>query len=369
MENTVEILVSRLSVEDFQFTCLCPYESAFTARLRALGCLVYITTIQDDPSWSAIEFVTAIIHRHQIDLIHAHLLNAHTLAAIAGKLSGRPVVATIHSMGLWAQELSVARIAESHLITVCQQAYAQAFSAGVPADRLCLIANGVDIERFQPEGRGSGFREQIGIPNNAPLVGFVGRLAHEKGPDKFVLAAQNVCALHESVHFVIVGEGPEEADLKASIQSSGLSDRIHLAGAWLATEKVYAALDLLAQTSRSEAMPLVLLEAMACGLPVIALAVGGVSSIVEANATGIQVSATEPAGVTSPFPGDWQGVAAAVLYLLTRPKLLASMGAAGRARAVALFDINDTSAQTSSLFRALAFPRSGRRVAAVASIR
>ena len=58
MENTVETLISQLPAESFEVTCICPYESAFTARLRDLGCTVYVTTIRDDPPWSAIEFVT-----------------------------------------------------------------------------------------------------------------------------------------------------------------------------------------------------------------------------------------------------------------------------------------------------------------------
>ena len=368
MESTVIALISHLP-PNFEVTCVCPYESAFTARLRAIGCTVYITAIRDDPPWSAIEFVTAIIRQHRIDVIQAHLLNAHTLGAIAANLAGRPLVATIHSMAMMAQELSVARIAGSHLITVCQQAYAQALAAGLPPERLSLVRNGVDIGRFRPDRNSTGFREKVGIPHHVPLVGFVGRLAHEKGADKFVLAAQLVCEQHPSAHLVLVGEGPEQDRLRRAIERSGHTDRIHTAGAWLSTEQVYCELTILVQSSRSEAMPLVLLEAMASALPVVALAVGDVASIIEAGATGIAISPVEWPGVASPYPGDWQGLAAAVLDLLDKPELMAAMGSAGRARAVAMFDIEESAARTAAVLRGLVTPRLGRNTATLAHIR
>jgi glycosyltransferase involved in cell wall biosynthesis len=369
MESTVCDLISNLPADAFEFTCICPYESAFTARLRGMGCQVYITAIRDDPPWLAIEFVTAIINRHQINIVHAHLLNAHTLGAIAARLAGRPIVATIHSMTLWQQELSVARAAGTHLITVCQQAYCQSLAAGIAPEMVSLIPNGVDLRRFGSDRNGDMFREQINVPDNVMLVGFVGRLAHEKGPDKFVLAAQSICDQNSQVHFVLVGEGPEESRLRQMVKGSGHDGRIHFAGAQGQMEKVYPAFDLLLQTSRSEAMPLALIEAMACNLPVVALAVGDVAAIIMAGETGIPISPVEWPGVASPYPGDWPGIAAATLELLDQPQRMARLGQLARARAVEMFDVRITAGKVAALFRFLLKEGAAKHLAEVKRIR
>jgi hypothetical protein len=90
METYVSNLITRLPSDEFQVTCLCPYESAFTASLRRLGVKVYVAPIQDDPVWRSVELAVELIRQHRIDVIHAHLLNAHTLAGLAGCLTNTP---------------------------------------------------------------------------------------------------------------------------------------------------------------------------------------------------------------------------------------------------------------------------------------
>src|SRR3954452_15320349 len=228
METYVSNLVAQLPSDEFQVTCLCPYESAFTASLRRRGFRVYIAPIQDDPVWRSIELAVELIRQHRIDVIHAHLLNAHTLAGIAGRLTNTPVVATIHARSLWTQEISVSRLTGTNLIVVCQDAYAQALAAGVSTEAVTLIPNGVDTDRFTPQRSGAAFRKAIGVPLEATLVGFVGRLALEKGPDKFVQAASRIHRHRPDVHFVLVGEGALENQVREMISHMGLTDRVHL---------------------------------------------------------------------------------------------------------------------------------------------
>src|ERR671939_690952 len=80
MENYVANLISRLPSDQFRVTCLCPFESAFTVSLRRIGCTVFITPLRDDPPWHSIQMAVELIRHHHVDLIHAHLPNAHVLA-------------------------------------------------------------------------------------------------------------------------------------------------------------------------------------------------------------------------------------------------------------------------------------------------
>lgn len=357
MEQYVSNLVRRLPPGQFQITCLCPYESAFTVHLRRLGCDVFISPLRDDPPWCSVQAAVEIIRRYDIDLIHAHLLNAHTLAGIAGSLTRRPALATIHTLSLPTQELCVSRLAGTHLLVVCQETYMQALAAGVPAERITLIPNGVDTQLFTPSSSGADFRRGHGIPDDAPLVGFVARISREKGPDKFVRVAERVHERRPEAHFAIVGEGPMEDEIAQMVRLMKADAYIHLAGLRRDVWDVYPAFDLLVQTSRSEAMPLSILEAMACGLPVVAVAVGGVAELVEAGTTGLLLSPGDWPGVASPYPGDWEGVACALVDLLSRPERLKEMGRMGRRRVEESFDLRASVRLTAALFERLVSDR------------
>jgi glycosyltransferase involved in cell wall biosynthesis len=352
MEKYVYNLAQKLPAHSFKVTCMAPYESGFTSSLRHQGCEVYITAIDDSPTWRSIQFTAELIRQLQVDLVHAHLPKAHILAGLAGRLTNRPVVATIHGMDITSLELGITRSVGSHLTVVCQDAYSQALALGVPAERLTLIPNGVDTKTYSSNRSGATFRKSLRLPPDAPLVGMVGRLAWEKGPDQFLRAAERVLKQRPEVHFAFVGEGPMEMDLKEQIASTGLSERVHMPGVWTNTWEVYPAFDILAQTSRVEGMPFAILEAMACGCPVVAMAVGGVAELIEVGTTGL-ISAA----------GDWSGLGDAIVKLLDNPERMKQMGQAGRKRVEDGYDIKDSTRRMASLFSRLvkrkAFDESG----------
>jgi len=126
----------------------------------------------------------------------------------------------------------------------------------------------------------------LGIPEDAVLVGQIGRLSPEKGPDVFLRAALAAHGSAPDVHFVLVGEGPLRADLQELVARLGLASRVHFAGLRQDMASVYAELDIVVSASRSEAMPLALLEAMSCGLPVVATRVGGVPDLIQPGLSG-----------------------------------------------------------------------------------
>lgn len=343
MEAYVRNLVCRLPNYGMKVTCLAPYESAFTSGLRELDAEVFITAMAIDPPWRSIQFAVELVRQKNIDLIHAHLPRAHILAGLVGRMTNVPVVATIHGMELDLLDLGAYYTAGTHLIVVCQQAYAQALIHGVNPNRLTLVRNAVDTKVYTPRGGSLDFRKTMQLPKDAPLVGFVGRLAWEKGPDDFIRTAGYVNARLSDVHFVIVGEGPMEAELRDMIASSHLENRIHMIGLRTDTWNIYPALDVLAQTSRVEGMPLVLLEAMACAIPVVAMGVGGVPEIVEVGTSGL-LSA----------PGDWAGLGEALVDLLNAPGRVTRMGIAARERVERYFDLNQSVRLSAELFHHLA---------------
>jgi glycosyltransferase involved in cell wall biosynthesis len=344
MENYITNFLANLPTNQFRVTCICPYESPFTDALRQLGVEeVYITPIEDDPLWRSIQLAVEVVRLHDIDIIHAHMPKAHVLAGLAGRLTNKPTVATIHGMHVTSHELGITRAIGSRVITNCQEAFTQALAMGISADRVNLVRNGVDVNVFTPNGSGKAFRNHIGVTDTTPLVGFVGRLEKEKGPDLFLRAAEFIHHKRPDVHFAIAGEGMMHDELETMTKQMHFKKNIHFTGWKNNTADIYPAFDVLAHTSRSDGTSLVLLEAMACGCPAVGLGVGGVREIIEIERTGFVAG-----------EGDWQGVAERILQLLSKPELLKSMKEAARMRIEQYFNVLTNTKLTAEILRQVA---------------
>lgn len=347
MESYVMRLIEGLPRERFVVTALCPDESALAERLRALDVEVVITPMPDNPPWCSIQLACSLVTSGSISVLHAHLPNAHVLAGIVGKLVNRPVLSTIHGRQLTPLDVEVQRVVGSHLSLVCRQSYFHALGMGINAAQLSCILSGVDTERFSPPAvrAGGPLRAALGLAASVPLVGFVGRLSPEKGPEVFVRAALLLAHTAPHARCVIVGDGPMRPRIADMIERLGLSAHVHMIGTCDDMPSIYAQLDVLVSSSHSEAMPLALMEGMACGLPVVATRVGGVPELVVQGETGWLVEA-----------GDFEGIAAHVVTVL-QPDRQARMGAAARRRAVERFSLPVWLGHMGDLLTQLASPR------------
>ncbi|MFN0058992.1 MAG: glycosyltransferase [Planctomycetota bacterium] len=148
-----------------------------------------------------------------------------------------------------------------------------------------VVPNGVDVERFAPRARAPA-RAFLQIPIDARVVFVVARLTREKGVDVAVRALEEL----PGVTMCIAGDGPERAPLEALAAERGVSDRVRLLGLRTDVAEILPAADVVAVPSRTEAHGLVAAEALACELPVVASAVGGLQSLVLDGDTGLLVS-------------------------------------------------------------------------------
>jgi glycosyltransferase involved in cell wall biosynthesis len=342
METYVLRLLERLPQDTFRVTCLCVAEGKLTSQLRDIGCSVHITPITDEPDWQSILLGTSLVRADAIDVIHAHLPNAHSLAGILSRLTDTPAIATIHGRYLSMRDFEVHKLMNTHICVVAKTAYFQALTLGIPSTKLRFIPNGIDTKIFHPAPRSNYLHSLIKIPPEAPLVGFIGRLSPEKGPEMFVRVAQLAHKRLKNCHFVLVGEGPMRRELQDEIDQHDLTGHIHMVGLQRDMTKIYPCLDLVVSTSYSEAMPLVIVEAMASGLPVVATNVGGVVDIVEVGGTGLLKQ-----------PGDTEGLANDVVTLMTSNSTRMQMGEAARKRVEEKFDLSGIVAQTAQLLRSL----------------
>lgn len=217
----------------------------------------------------------------------------------------------------WARRLLLRRAAAVVVPSQCMRDVALRVWR-LPATRVRYLANGVDLARFPP-----------GAPRRGDEV-VIGCVAHFR-PEKDVPAL--ISAFARSAHaararLVLVGDGPDRARAAALARDLGIDARVRFAGAVTDTAKEYAAFDVFALASRTEQMPLVVLEAMAAGLPVVAPAVGDIARMVDPENAPFIVS-----------PGDPAALAAALDHLIRDAGLRARLGARNRARCAAEFQL------------------------------
>ena len=178
------------------------------------------------------------------------------------------------------------------IITVSSALKDAIVSLGVTASKITVLRNGVDLDLFYPEDRAQA-RARLGVTRYA--LASVGNLIPEKGHHLAIEALRDL----PDAELLIAGGGPEEARLKMLASSLGVADRVKFLGVLRQAElrSLYSAADVLVLASAREGWPNVLLEAMACGTPVAASAVGGVAEIVGASEAGVLLDERSTGGI------------------------------------------------------------------------
>jgi L-malate glycosyltransferase len=221
---------------------------------------------------------------------------------------------------------------------------------GIDPKRAHCLRNGVDCEQFQP---GSGEdrvaqRQMHALPPQQYLFGCAARMVPIKRHRDLLNAFSHVARTHPQASLVLIGRGPLEADLRDQVARLNLTDRVIFLGEERHMASLLPLLDAFVLASSTEGMSNAILEAMACGLPTIATAVGGNVELVEAGLTGFLVPPDSP-----------DQIALAMEELLTRPELGRIMGQQARRRAVAHFSLPGMLANYSSFYQACQ-PEPGR---------
>lgn len=312
-------------------TLACPEEGAVAARARSQGVPVIILpmpTVRGSGLLRLPGLVARLARRIRqagFGLVHANGSRCMLYGGLAGRWATVPVLwhVRVNARDPWLDPL-LGRLAAR---IVANSAATAGRFGGHAARRIAVVPNGVDLAAFRPGQGGARVRRELGIPADARLVGTVGRLHPVKGHDLFLRAAAEVATAFPAAHFLLVGGGEAEEELKALAAELGLGPRAHFAGHREDIPDILPALDCFVLASRQEAFGRVLVEAMAAGLPVVAARVGGVPEIVLEGTTGLMVPPEDPAPL-----------AAAIRRVLADPARARAMGLAGRARAEREYD-------------------------------
>jgi glycosyltransferase involved in cell wall biosynthesis len=228
--------------------------------------------------------------------------------------------------------------------------------AGAPPERVRLIPHGVDVDRFRPAApdEKAGLRARLGLPADARIVVYTGRLLRGKGLDTLFEAFHRIAMRDASVHLVVVGSGAGqslsvEEDLRTQSREPGLEGRVTFAGRVDAVSDWLRAADVFAFPSIYEGLGISLVEAAACGLPAVGSRTGGIVDVIEDEVTGLLVP-----------PGEAAALEDALARLVSDLAAAAEMGRRARERAIRLFDAERTLELYRSLFHEVARASGGR---------
>ncbi len=276
--------------------------------------------------WTAVSRIRALLTKHDIHVLHTHGYKADIYGYAATWPHRTALVGTAHNwpsqqlhMRVYAALDRLVLRGFDRVIAISDVIAAVLQRSGVQTKKIETILNGVDVERFH--NAVPSLRNGIPFTAQDRLVGFIGRLIHDKGAHLLLKAAQKVLAVRLDTKFVFVGDGPARGELEELATHLEIRDRVYFAGVRDDMPAVYSSLEMVVLPSLVESVPMCLLEAMAASKPVIATRVGAVPRMVVPEQTGLLLP-----------PGDTEGLAGAILWLLENTALARQLGENGCAR-------------------------------------
>lgn len=344
----------RLAPDEGSFEALPDEHGVHVERIESLG-----RSISPLNDIAAFIRLYRLIRRERPQVVHTHKAKAGLLGRLAARLAGVPlIVHTFHGhlfsgyFGPWKTRLIIAseRLMAhlTHKIIVLSPQQREDFVRRyriAPAGKLRVVPLGLALEKFVHPASRDEARRQLGIPLDCTAIGIVGRLVPIKNHRLFLAAARTILRELPQCHFVIVGDGELRTDLEQLAARWHLAERVHFTG-WLDhLEEVYPAFDIVTLTSNNEGTPVSLIEAMACGVPVVATAVGGVPDVLDNGRLGLLV-----------LPNDATALAATIVETIRNLANAAARAQAARNHVLRTYTVDRLARDMDTLYRDLLAP-------------
>jgi glycosyltransferase involved in cell wall biosynthesis len=299
-----------------------------------------------------------LIQAEQFDIVHTHSTKAGLLGRLAARLANVSMILfTAHGWAfsegrpwLWrwllAQTERMPALFSTKIICVSEHDRQLALKFGVaPQEKLTVIYNGLDPSPFASLTDRNELRRELELSPSERIITTVGRLAPPKDLETLLAACERL--EYPSWRLLILGDGPLRSRVARAIRTKGLRNYVTLLGERRDVPRFLKASDIFVLSSRWEGLPLVVIEAMLAGLPVVATRVGGIPELVEDGVTGLLVP-----------PQDPRALHRALAQLLSDPELCERLGNSGQRRALERFTVERMIAQVRALYRALESARS-----------
>ena len=306
-------------------------------RLRLAGVETELIPMRSRLDLGAARRVRALARRWRADVIHTHQVRNTLLGRLVSVAGGPPVVTHVHSPAFRESTDTVRNLVTGtvdralagrtrRFIAVSQSLAGELGRLGIRAERIRVVPNGIPLPEAATEADRADLRVELGLPSDEPVIGMVANFRPRKGTEVLIEAASRLAEEGTPVRLLLVGEAFRDgrrdyaAELAALAAARGIGDRVTFTGFRADPERIIAGLDVFVLPSRfGEGLPMVLLEAMGAGVPVVTTPVEGIVEVVDDGRNARLVPSDDPASL-----------AAAIRDLVADPARRAAMGAAGR---------------------------------------
>jgi glycosyltransferase involved in cell wall biosynthesis len=356
---------ARVDAERFESVLVTGPQAGVEGTLRPLAASLGVPTVIVDPLVRQVNPVLDVratrALRHHLratrpDVVHTHSSKAGLIGRWAARRERIPVVVhTVHGwsfhehMPAWlrATYLQLERRAANwcdRIVTVSDLDRKKGLAAGIGSPEQYVTIHEVnDLAPYESHaGQRAEARRRLGLPPDGAVVGTVGRFTEQKDPHTWIRAAALIARRRPDTHFVMIGDGPLRAEVERSSRELALGDRLLAPGLRDDVPALLPAFDVFLLTSRWEGLPLVIPQAMAAGVPVVASTADGNREVVRDRVNGLLVAPQSP-----------EATAQAVVELLDDPALRERVELAGRETARA-FSLGQTIPRLETLYESSA---------------
>lgn len=327
----VFFLVQGLQARGEEPVLVCPSGSAIAAEARQHGLPVREIAMGGDQDVGLVGRVRRLIRSERPDLVHLHSRRGSDVwGALAARLEGVPTVMSRRNdnpepRGWFRLKYKL----YDHVIAISEGIRQVLLAAGLPPSRVSCVHSAVDTERYRPDRSDIGWlRAEFGLADDQLTIAMAAQFIARKGHRTLVAALPQVMAAHPRTRILLFGQGPEEAAIRHLVDRAGLNDRVVFAGFRKDLVRVLPCIDVMVHPAEMEGLGVALLQAAACGLPIVAGRAGGIPEIVRPGLNGELIE-----------PGDAAGLSRHLVNILRDSSVRARYGAAGRALVQAEFSI------------------------------
>lgn len=335
-----EVLAARLArqlADRHRFVFVCLDELGKLGQdLQAEGFRIEVLTRRPGIDWRSSFRLARFLRREQVDLVHAHQYTPYFYSNLARFFYRRPAILFTEHGRHFPDYPRRKRMAVNRLfLKSCDrvigvgEAVREALisNEGICPERIKVIYNGVDLAPFQDGTQEREVvRRELGLEAGSLVILQVARLDYLKDHGTAIRTIDRVLQKCPRARLVLVGDGPEEPQIRELVRQRGLEPHVQFLGLRTDVARLLQAADIFLLTSISEGIPLTLIEAMAAGIPIVATRVGGIGEVVADGSTGLLAPS-----------GDHSSLAEQILRLSENAALRRELGAEGRERAWALF--------------------------------
>lgn len=296
MENLVLELCLRIKKDCIQQSVCClTGDGDLSAKFKEAGIKVIYLQKKEGFSFFLPLRVAQLCRREEIDIVHTHDGAANLYGSLGARLVGVKKVFNTEHGGIYfdTKRKKIFNrflvMLNDSMVCVSQRVKSDLIGMGIPESKLKVISNGIDLERFKVNIDKNAKRISLGLGVKDFVICSVGRLSKEKNHVLLIKAIRSIISRIPETKVLIIGAGPLRSILENCVKEAKLQDVVRLLGKREDVAEILSISDCFAHTSNYESFGLVILEAMASGIPVIATDAGGIKEIVKNNETGILI--------------------------------------------------------------------------------